>query len=542
MRATSRWATSRWTASVLVLGVLTADAGDAQARWRFGGYNSANNFAELGANLFDSDERWVDWRAEFRVRGALMNNLDLDRGVTPSGEPLFPVPLSDPTAQLVTHADMRARFDFGFHAPGTGVALRLRIDALDNVVMGSRPDGPPAATVGQTSDASIVIRRAYAEAALPIGVLAAGRMGSHWGMGLLTHGGGDPDSDRGDAADRIAFATPIARHVWATSLDISSTGPQTRRRGSTQVVDVDPSDQVWTWTFAVMRWLGERGVQRRLNASRPAVEYGAYLSYRWQDQDVPSSYLPVASPVPLTRAQYVARGYSAVAGDAWLRVQHPWFRIEAEVALLSARFEQASLLPGVELNGEVEGFQWGFAVETDIGGGDRPWILGVDFGAASGDPAPGFGVHQNVGAAPASPGDLDGPQASPPGDLRYDNFRFHPDYRVDELLFREIVGTVTDAAYVRPHIGLVARDLGFGDLSGELALMAAWALEPDSTPGGSGALGVEIDLRLAYVSKDGFSAEAVGAVLLPGPGFDNAALGLEARVAHVWRLRLGYTL
>ena len=40
---------------------------------------------------------------------------------------------------------------------------------------------------------------------------------------------------------------------------------------------------------------------------------------------------------------------------------------------------------------------------------------------------------------------------APPRDRTVDNFRFHPDYRIDRILFREIIGTVTDAVYLRPH-------------------------------------------------------------------------------------------
>ena len=53
------------------------------------------------------------------------------------------------------------------------------------------------------------------------------------------------------------------------------------------------------------------------------------------------------------------------------------------------------------------------------------------------------------------PGQFDGPQANLPRDRTVDNFRFHPDYHIDQILFREIIGTITDAIYIRPH---AARD------------------------------------------------------------------------------------
>ena len=51
-------------------------------------------------------------------------------------------------------------------------------------------------------------------------------------------------------------------------------------------------------------------------------------------------------------------------------------------------------------------------------------------------------------------GDLDGPQARPPGDATIDNFRFHPDYHVDLILWRRIIGQVTDAIYVKPTVAV----------------------------------------------------------------------------------------
>ena len=46
-----------------------------------------------------------------RARAEDLYNLDLDRGLTPSGQPLFPVPLGNPSAQALTYADMRLRTD-----------------------------------------------------------------------------------------------------------------------------------------------------------------------------------------------------------------------------------------------------------------------------------------------------------------------------------------------------------------------------------------------------------------------------------------------
>lgn len=72
----------------------------------------------------------------------------------------------------------------------------------------------PAVTSTQLalSDA-IRVKRLYGEAVIPFGLVAAGRMGSHWGLGMLTNGGDCADCDSGDSADRIALITPLVGQI-----------------------------------------------------------------------------------------------------------------------------------------------------------------------------------------------------------------------------------------------------------------------------------------------------------------------------------------
>jgi uncharacterized protein (TIGR04551 family) len=144
------------------------------------------------------------------------------------------------------------------------------------------------------------------------------------------------------------------------------------------------------------------------------------------------------------------------------------------------------------------------------------------------------------GAPAPQAGDLDGPQADLPRDASVDNFRFHPDYRIDRILFREIIGTVTDAIYLRPHARYRLVDDRHAELDAELAVIASWAASAASTPSGARPLGIEIDPGLTYRTRDGFRAALEYAVLLPGAAFDNPDAGLSAAPAQLWRLRLGY--
>lgn len=518
-----------WTAGLLAAGLLAV-----------GTNASASGFTDYGRDL-EAPEEIVELDGYFRTRGDILHNLDLDRGPTPSGELLYPVPLSDPDGQSLTRADMRLRTDLGFYVPGGGLAVKARFDMLDNVALGSAPEGIPSGSASQsTDDAFIRLRRAYGEVLTPLGYLAAGRMGSHWGLGMLTHGGDCDDCDSGDAADRIAFITPIAGHLWAAAYDFSATGPFVEHKAGSRVIDVDPSANVHTLTFAAMRYHSDVSRARRARAKKATFNYGAYVSHRWQENDVPATYLPTAQPVVVDSNQVVARGFTATALDAWLRLSGAGYRVELEGAWLTAEVEQPSLIPGLALKEPTTSSQVGVALESEFGDAEGVFRAGLDLGYASGDAAPGFGAFPEPGGRAPRPGDLDGAQAAPPFDNEVNNFRFHPDYRVDRILFREIIGTITDATYLRPHGKVRVMKNAAGSLHASLAAIASFAVNAESTPGGERALGLELDPSLIYESRFGFSAALEQATLIPFAGLDNPTLGLDATVAQLWRLRLTY--
>jgi uncharacterized protein (TIGR04551 family) len=502
---------------------------------------NATGFTDIGQDITPRQETHVDVDGYFRLRSAWLYNLDLDRGLTPSGKPLFPVPLADPKAQMLRRNDMRLRTDVNIYAPGGGFVVKTRIDVIDNLALGSTPDGMPAASTTQKPPGDAFrIKRAYAETLTPVGLLAAGRMGSQWGLGMLANGGDCADCDSGDAADRIAFITPLAGFIWAVAYDFSAIGPQTQHNASSRPVDLEPSDDVQSVTFAVLRWRNDLARQRRRKAGKTTFEYGAYGSHRWQDRDIPATYLDIAEPVMLTRGAVMTRNYRATAVDGWFRVTAPGFRVEAEAAYLHANVEQASLVPGALFREPVTSNQIGAAFESEAGDPDGAFGIGLDLGYASGDDAYGFGAFPDPNAKTPRPGDLDGPQANPPRDRTVDNFRFHPDYRVDRILFREIIGTVTDATYVRPHARVRLFRAGPGEMAASFAALSSWAVQPRSTPGGTSALGVELDPTVYYASRDGFGIAVEQATLFPQSGLDNTVQHLRAKPAQLWRLRLTY--
>jgi uncharacterized protein (TIGR04551 family) len=501
---------------------------------------AATGFTD-GEDLYARPDTLVRVDGTFRLRGEADNNFDLDRGTTPSGAPLFFTPLADPTAQGLSHGDLRLRTDLALYAPFGGVAVKVRADLLDNLTLGGNPDGAPAsATTQQPPLKAVRIKRAYGEALTPIGLLSAGRIGSTWGLGMLTNGGDCLDCDSGDAADRIAFVTPIAGLLWALAYDFGFSGPSSVRKDSTRAIDLEPSAGVHTITFAFLDWTDPVSRERRRAADKTTLEFGALASYRWQKNDVPAEYLSLATPVTIDAAQIVPRDFTSTALDGWARLQLPWLRVEAEAAVLISRVGQASLIPGVLLRDPVKARQIGAALETEIGALDWSWFFGLDAGYASGDPSYGLDAFPRPGALPPPPPSASSATAFARRVTHLDYFRFHPDYRIDRILFREIIGTVTDAVYLRPHVLWRIASIGPGLLQASTALIASAAVEAQSTPSGKSPLGIEIDPTLFYQSRDGFFAAAEYAVLFPLAGLDNPAQGLTAKPAQQIRLRVAY--
>ncbi len=500
-----------------------------------------DGFTDVGQDLEGRDHPLFAVEGYYRTRGELLYDLDLSRGPTPSGQLLGPLPLSNPASHLLDDADMRLRTDFAIYAPGGGLAVKARFDTFNNLQLGSLPQGAPQSSSSyQTPLDAILVRRVYAEVLTPVGLLATGRMGNQFGLGITANAGDCLDCDYDQSADRILFTTPILGLIWAAAFDFTAAGPLVPRTGGATFVELDPSTEVHTLDFALLRWHDADAIERRRLAGLTTFDYGGFYAHRWQQNDVPVDYLPTASPVPITPAQVMARGFEADVFDGWARLIAPELRLEGEATFLSSIVEQPSLIPGVLLPRPVTGTQWGGAFESDIGAPRRRWGAGFDAGIASGDSAPGFGAFPRPGAPPPRPGDLNGPQANPPYDYTVNNFQFSPDYIVDRILFRNIIGTVTDAFYLKPHARVTLARSGKSRLSAELFAVASWALYASSTPGGANALGLEVDPTLRYESSDGFQAELQYGVLFPFAGLANAQLGIPAQPAQIGRLLLDY--
>jgi uncharacterized protein (TIGR04551 family) len=169
--------------------------------------------------------------------------------------------------------------------------------------------------------------------------------------------------------------------------------------------------------------------------------------------------------------------------------------------------------------------------------------VGGEFGIASGDAAPGFGNFPgrcNYSLAPTDPnrctgvapvGAIDGNQtgASNP---TLNNYRFNPAFQVDLILWRRILGTVTDAWYLKPTFKWDVLD----GLQVAAQIVYSQAIFASSTPSGvNKPLGVELDLGVKYQSDDGFIFFLDYGLLRMLSGFDwvNTTSGAATSVSGV---------
>lgn len=433
-------------------------------------------------------------------------------------------------------ANIRFRYTPTFH-----IARELRVtaqfDILDNLVLGStpdfhpeRPDAPlsafagsqqsPTAGINSARDA-VTVRQVYGEWLSPFGLLRVGRQSSHWGLGILANNGEHFDADFGDYVDRALLLTrlPIVDLYLAAAWDYVATGRLSDNQAQFfgQPYDLGEADDVQEFVVAIFdKSLSPREQARRhhrLHVQRePVFEWGAYYVYRSQDLTAPGELEPTfTTSYDLT--ELVVRDAVAHIPDLWFRLdwapapgQH--LHIEAEGVMIIGKL--GNVFDGDALrDGERDLLMAGGALQADWTAVDNRLTIGLDTGAASGDEAEFFGVLDQKNFA-------EGTQVN----KNITNFKFDRSFQVDHILFREVIGTVTNAFYFKPWVQWDFFESKQVDLGGRLDLQYARALKAAATPGNDPNLGLELDFTLFYEELGVFRVDMVTAFFFPGAAFD----------------------
>ena len=527
-----------------------------------------------------------------RMRGEFFNNMRLGRGADPSGNQLFPGPfIGTGGNNSQSDANFRFRFEPTLEV-SEDLSIHMQADILDNILLGSDPVSDqyldpftPLSLLSTRRGAGIVnVKRVWGRVNTQLGELVFGRMGYHWGLGLLHNDGNCLDCDYGDTYDRIAFAPrEFKGHHFAVMMDLIDKGRTTTGdRGELgRSVDLDTLDDGYRVAVQVTHVDTPEEIKRKLDASQWVLNYGLVADYRTQPWDTPVGGgqsglgtgvlgLPFANP----RLSVVRRAARFYQPDAFLSLKRKKWRLDAEFAMTIGRvethqsvdFDPATLDPNVAqaLQSAVTFLQFGGAFQSDLAAGAADALLfGLEGGAASGDKgAYGFGARQyrsghgaSQPTAPgeplfgaAGPGDIDGSHLdfSNPYNThtRINNFVFNRAFNVDMILFRNLITAVTSSWYLKPSLRYrpTGRKSGGGDDTGfELLVSAMYAQAwyATNTPSGLHTpLGLEFNAGITYDTTDKFHAGVAYGLLLPFSGFRNEATGATPGIAHAARLIL----
>ncbi len=457
------------------------------------------------------------------------------------------------TNDRIAGANIRLRYSPTLHV-ADWLRVHATVDVLDNVVLGSTPDyallrpdaplvvfsggqAPPSAGRNSLVD-SVRVKEAYGEASTIIGLLRVGRMASHWGLGILANGGTHIDSDYGDYVDRIMLVTRLWGVYIAGAYDFVGSGllAADPNQFFGQPYDATPIDNVHEGVLAFFQRPltdEDRALRaKRLDVERrPVFDWGVYTVFRRQRYDATSAHQPTYAPevtgaggfpkdntvTPKTFDDFVflPREAWAVVPDFWARfLWHPSagdaLRIELEAVAIFGEFSAAQDVGETNTARTVR--QWGGVLQSEY----RHYGLkvGLELGAASGDEAQYLGLRDNINFF-----ELDAQGQTVPN-RTITNFKFDQNYYVDLLLFREVIGAVTNAVYAKPTIAYDLFEGSDDSLGGQLDVITAWPLEPSATPGRGDWYGVEFDLSLFYQAAKRFRMDLAWGTLIPGSAFD----------------------
>ncbi len=527
-------------------------------------------------------------------------------GYTNYGLPPFPLPLECPSptstsglpispnvagsaGQNCSHKDIGgANIRFRIE-PTINITDQVRIhaqfDVLDNTILGSTPDSlagiqgfnrPPSMTTDQTAisptsmpgvapsaflsttqDApeigqngfvsSIVAKRAWAEVDSEFGSIRFGRMPWNWGRGLFYNDGSCADCDVGTTVDRVMALTTVYGHQIAFAWDLGAQGYTTQQLSlgrddpSGYPYDLSQNDDVLELMASVTRIENPVELRERVDRGDLVLNYGLQLVYRNQgNTDNPTTTNQQASvygPQPLTPDQLpqeIPFDGISVTPDVWFKLYYKALTIEAEGIGIFGRI----LHPGALStdNHELTLAEAGWVVASELRLFKDSFFVGFEVGGATGDQASDPGQYLNYRWRYVQ---------QPAGDNAIHDFHFSPDYHVDEIFFRHIMGTVTNATYFKPQVAYWF-DLGQTRAVGlNGSVIYSLAEVPVSTPGDALTYGLETDTGIGYRNTaEGFYAGATwgvfwpfGALQRPAPlwGVDSA----NASAAQILRVNLG---
>jgi len=278
-----------------------------------------------------------------------------------------------------------------------------------------------------------------------------------------------------------------------------------KNRQGGQPYDLEDNDDVAQWTFMITRIDDPETWRQTVKEGKTAFNFGAYFQYRSQDFEAQNVKLGAGTDLA---TNYISRKASMYIPDVWARFTTSNLTLETELVGIFGDIDNLNPVSADPTQAPKQKFRMlGGVAKLDWSMLDDDLHLELELGFASGDEWESENGVINVHEANYFP------QAA--NDDTITNFRFNYDYRVDLIFFREILGAITNATYVKPSVSYNVTDR----IHFKLAGIASFSNVPVSTPGNdiSGRLyGIELDAELGYGNKDdGFFAGLYYGVFFP---------------------------
>lgn len=509
------------------------------------GLTSRDSDAELLQNKFFQPPAEFGEQREEAGRSVFVNNdADCFTRLTDAGVSFQRASTRCQRRRGLPSANMRLRLEPSFNITDT-ISVHSQVDILDNVVLGSTPDTyrydnpdaeldmftrtqvPPQAGVNSTED-SIQVKRAWGHIRFGFGLdVQFGRMPWSWGMGMVANSGngyarGDDadiirqlDADYGDSVDSLKLGFDFGKdrrrtHRLSISWDWAASGPTTAQvlgpqygnaRLVGQTISAEKFDNVYQWSASIERRDDPDMLRRKLSLGGPVLNYGVITWLRFQDVDQVEGSRAADAAGLLPDSPYnellVQRRALMVTPDIWMRVNWRTLRVELEAAgnfgsfksldptTASDAFDDPGIYEAVtasDLERKIIA-NFGYGLEFKYGLIKDRFHIGFDHGMATGDTA----------AQPYAP-DAGNAVGYNDDDNVISNFRFNRAYFVDLLMFREILGTVSNATYFKPWAAFYF----FDNFSARVDAGYAMAMNRRSTLGNKFSYGIEMDAAMRY--------------------------------------------
>ena len=514
-----------------------------------------------------------------------------------SGGATFADKLDGRSEKTIGTANLRLRVDPTVHVSNS-LRIGTTVDLLDNIVLGTTPDYlgnvsggntyggfpgagvpldtftrsqmPPSAGVNSLQD-SVAVKEAWAEwdigrdeksaSSFSLGTLKVGRYAYDWGLGIMSSRG---DFDRNDTSLTTMQRARALDADWGSYLDRANwnydfgpmslmagfgwlgSGPSSRIATDTsgQPYDIEEKDDLYQVELAFYSRPTTRDdfVQRRkhLFTGKPVVDWGLYVNYR--RQSMASTVKSATGVVQYAHLDTAFNDLELVDRDAWLVTPDLFVRLDwrpdPSTRIYGALEAVASVghvanSDGTAAGQEIDVLLYGAALETNITLGLVSF--GLDAGLASGDSTELMELYT-------------GKQKTPWGsDNQLSRYAFNRNYSLDLILYREVLGTVTNSAYLRPHFDFDIIPTEEDAFGGMISALYAFAPDNQAFATDSTNIGLELDAHIFYEESNRFLATAGFGVLIPFAALDRPENyivdGLSARDAEwSWTLQGNFYL